>query len=300
MKTLKRKLALGLSNQIQESKYGFPFIDDFSLYHNLINETDIQKHCDTNGLLHIFQSFFLTFSMTTGMVSFSQPEVDHILRNRTNLRAFIRRTFDNIIFMLELPETPNKEKKSNRLSRDKTTEIAEVDEMLRLANLDDNNGDGNDESNVEKYQQEDEENKQEDEENGQDDEENGQEDEGNGQEDEGNEQEDENKNVVLIAKENFSLDGLKCCREDDECVKAINVLTAYFPKMCDEGIVFRVDGHKIFYKVFDKTSNDSAFIAFNEYQSLWYFIMKDCFRAIHVLRDYFPDINNGGVCKYCI
>jgi len=34
MENLKRLLALGLSDNIQESKYGKPYVDDFSLYHN--------------------------------------------------------------------------------------------------------------------------------------------------------------------------------------------------------------------------------------------------------------------------
>jgi len=54
VETLKRKFLLGLSDQISESQYGKPFVDDFSLYYNLKNAADIQNHCDKQGLLHIF------------------------------------------------------------------------------------------------------------------------------------------------------------------------------------------------------------------------------------------------------
>jgi len=71
-------------------------------------------------------------------------------------------------------------------------------------------------------------------------------------------------------------------REEDETNQNSNVATDFF-------------------------ENDDATVATNivaldslRYSDIRYFHevdygMKDCFRAIHVLRDYFPDINNSGV-----
>lgn len=62
VENLKRLLALGLSDKILESKYGNPYVDDFSLYHDLINMQDIKTYCQEKGKVAFFliNSIFLT------------------------------------------------------------------------------------------------------------------------------------------------------------------------------------------------------------------------------------------------
>jgi len=62
---LKRQLALGLSNNIDESKFGKPFVNDFCLFHNLKNELDVEEYCRDNGIMSYFFNIniILFFSM---------------------------------------------------------------------------------------------------------------------------------------------------------------------------------------------------------------------------------------------
>jgi len=182
------------------------------------------------------------------LISFPDADVKHLLMQRNNLLAFVRRTLKHFICMLELSGTPAPKKRISRNRDSEVSELAEVFTQMRTSNKvnDENQEDASYENTV-------------------------------ATEDVSNENSTVAKSTVSMTLETdiVALDSLRYSVVSDftevdfgmkDCLHAIRVLCDYFPDMNNGGVVFRFKANedKILFKLFDKTVDDSAFIALDE------------------------------------
>jgi len=184
------------------------------------------------------------------MVSFSVDDAVIILRRRSNLLKFMRRTFASFISMLDLPETPSK--KSSRLSHDKKTEADAIAENLQQLKLDVEHEKKDDPKEAEE------------------------------QDDATNEDSTvtnnffEKEDESTISTDIVALDSLRYSGVSDftevnfgfkNCMHAIRVLCDSFPDICDGGVVFRLreDDNRLLFKLFDPAVDDGDFEAVDDF-----------------------------------